>query len=211
MRLLDSEDVPLEGEDITFVATTGGSFSGADSFLTTTDSQGYARATATVGNIVGDSIYLFKAYADNASGSPVTFAASANSGPPTKIIYIDGNNQSAPAGRYVPNPLKIKLTDASDLPAKGYDVLFHVTEGSGKVNGLQSATVKTDAQGIASVRWKLGEAVGTNTVVATASGLNVPGITFKAQGTVGPAARLSMPPPPCHRREPPRASPADLA
>ncbi|MBN1558726.1 Ig-like domain-containing protein [candidate division KSB1 bacterium] len=191
VRLLDSDNSPISGENVQFVATSGGHFAGEDSLDVKTDSQGYARATATVGNTVGDSIYIFKAYAYNALGSPVTFSASANSGPPTKMVYVDGNNQSAPAGRYLPNPLKVKLTDANDYPSKGYDVLFNVMEGNGKVNGLSAVTVQTDAQGIATVRWKLGEIAGANALVATASGLDLPGVNFKAQGVVGPAARLA--------------------
>ncbi|MBN1481069.1 Ig-like domain-containing protein [candidate division KSB1 bacterium] len=191
VRLLDANNNPVSSEDIKFVATTGGHFSGADSIFVKTDSQGYGRATATLGSTIGDTVYVFKAYAQNASGSPVTFKASATAGPPAKVTYLDGNNQSGPAGRYLPNSLKVKVTDTSNYPVQGHDVQFNVTEGNGKVNGVQTATVQTDAQGVASVKWKLGETVGSNSVVATASGLSVPGVNFKAQGVVGPPARLS--------------------
>mgnify|MGYP006281900963 CR=1 FL=1 len=192
VRLLDADNVPVSGHDVKFVVVNEGSFSGSDSVFAATDNQGYARATATLGSTVGDSIYVFQAFADNAVGSPVTFKASATSGPPANIVIVDGNNQSAPAGRYVPNPLQVKVTDAEDYPVNGHDVQFNVTEGNGLVDGAETTTVKTNAQGIASVDWKLGETVGTNRVVATATGLSSPGVNFKADGVVGPAARLAI-------------------
>lgn len=191
VRLLDADNVPISGEDIKFVATNGGKFSGSDSIFASTDSEGYARATASVGNTVGTLNYIFNAYADNASGSPVVFKASATSGPPSQIVYIDGNNQSGPAGRYLPKALQVKVMDAENYPVSGHDVQFNVTAGNGLVNGVQTATVKTNDLGIALVKWKLGETVGSNSVVATAAGLSAPGVNFKAEGLVGPPARIS--------------------
>jgi hypothetical protein len=192
VRLFDSDNVPLAGEPVKFIATTfNGQFSGKDSVFVNTNSQGYAQATPTLGNTVGDSIYVFKAYAENASGSPVEFKASATAGPPAKIEYIAGNGQSASAGRTLPIDLKVRVLDAGDRPVKSHSVQFSVTEGGGLINGAENKIILTDSQGFASVSWKIGESVGQNKVIAAAQELNEPPVVFTAIGVVGQPARLS--------------------
>ena len=191
VRLLDSNNAPLVGEAVKFVATNyGAKFSGQDSILVNTNSQGYAQATPTLGNTVGDTLYIFKVFAENASGSPVVFKASAQAGPPASMEYVAGNNQTSVAGHTLPQPLQVRVLDAGDHPVKNHPVLFSVTEGGGLVNGAESKSVLTNSQGLASVSWKIGESVGQNKVMATAQDLNEPPIVFTATGIEGPPARL---------------------
>ncbi|RPH93422.1 MAG: hypothetical protein EHM72_16365, partial [Calditrichaeota bacterium] len=191
VRLVDTDNVPVTGESIVYKSlTSGAKFSGSDSITVSTDSQGYAGARPTLGSVAGDTLYVFEARARNASGSPVTFKASALTGPPAKIIYVSGNNQSGPAGRVLPQTLKVRLLDNLDNPVKGYEVQYNVTEGGGSFNGQQNQLIKSDAQGYAEIRWRLGERIGKNTATATAVNTSLPQITFSATGVVGPAARL---------------------
>jgi len=121
----------------------------------------------------------------------VEFKASGTAGPPAKIEYVAGNNQSSPAGRTLPQALQVRVLDAEDHPVKEHSVQFSVTEGGGEVDGAENKIVLTNSQGLASVKWRIGESVGQNKVMATAQDLNQPPIVFTATGLVGPAARLA--------------------
>ncbi|MDZ7345447.1 MAG: Ig-like domain-containing protein, partial [candidate division KSB1 bacterium] len=191
VRLVDRMNAPLAGEIIRFKAMTfGAKFGGSDSVNVLTDSQGYASARPTLGTAAGDTIYVFEAHAQAASGSPVIFKASAIPGPPTRIEYVSGNNQTGSAGKRLPEPLKVRLFDVLDNPVKNYEVRFAVTEGGGSFNGESSIVVLSDAQGFAQAYWQLGPRTGRNSAVAAAVGTPLPQINFTAVGTPGPAARL---------------------
>lgn len=192
VRLLNSDNTPIAGEIVRFKAVSlGAKFSGSDSVSVLTDTQGYAGAKPRLGNTAGDTIYVFEAHAKSASGSPVIFKASGTSGPPTKIVYISGNNQTGPAGRVLPAVIKVRLLDNLDNPVKNYDVQFNVTQGEGTFNGQASIIFKSDAQGYAAASWRLGDRIGKNTAIATAVGTQLPQITFNATSVVGPAGRLT--------------------
>lgn len=192
VRLLDSDNNPVVSEPVTFKATSfDASFSGQDSVSINTDNQGYARATATLGSTVGDTIYVFEAHADDASGSPVVFKASGAAGAPSQLLYVSGNNQPGTAGNVLPEPLRVRVLDSADNPVKHYDVQFSVTEGGGSFNGLQAAIYQTDNQGYANAYWRLGDKVGSNAAIASVSGFDAPPVSFTAQGVVGPPARLT--------------------
>jgi hypothetical protein len=62
--------------------------------------------------------------------------------------------------------------------------MFAVQSGGGSVS---SASVVTDASGVASVSWTLGKTVGANVLTATSGSMSV---TFSATGEAGPAAQL---------------------
>jgi hypothetical protein len=192
VRLLNADNTPIAGEIVRFKAVTlSAKFIGNDSVSVLTDTQGYAGATPTLGNAAGDTIYVFEAHAQSASGSPVIFKASAISGPPTKIVYVSGNNQTGPAGRVLPAVIKVRLQDNLDNPVKNYDVQFNVTQGDGSFNGQASFIVKSDAQGYAAANWRLGDRIGKNIATAASVGTQLPQITFNATGVVGPAGRLT--------------------
>ena len=103
-------------------------------------------------------------------------------GIPFRVDIHAGDNQSANAGAQLANPIAVKVTGTHvhvhpivegtnygpglvaipDIP-----VTFTVASGGGQVGaGQSSVTVNTDANGVASVTWTMGNA-GTNTVTAT--------------------------------------------
>jgi len=102
---------------------------------------------------------------------------------PTAILLVSGGGQGAQTGAALPNPVVLRLV-AGGLPVPGATVSFSLS-GSGA--GILSATsVTTDANGEAQVRWTLGSAAGTQTLVASSPG--VPNLSVTATATAPPTA-----------------------
>lgn len=78
-----------------------------------------------------------------------------------------GNNQGAPVGQELPKPFKVVLRDAHDNPVPGQDVAFSAMGGGGTfANGDAQQQVTTDADGVASATFVLGNEPGLQQVKA---------------------------------------------
>src|SRR4051812_20159740 len=98
----------------------------------------------------------------------------------TKIAAHAGNNGHGLAGTPVTPAPAVKVTDADANPVAGTTVTFAVGSGGGSITG---ATQSSDHAGIATVgSWTLGATAGTNTLTASASGLDGSPVTFTAMG-----------------------------
>ncbi|HEX8429757.1 MAG TPA: Ig-like domain-containing protein [Longimicrobium sp.] len=92
------------------------------------------------------------------------------------------------AGAALSIPPAVRVFDDEGTGVEGVTVTFTVGSGNGSVTG---ATAVTNFDGVATVgSWKLGNAVGANTLVATAEGLNA--VTFTATGIAGQAATIRV-------------------
>src|SRR5205809_837432 len=69
------------------------------------------------------------------------------------VQIVSGDLQSGPAGKELPNPLVVKVVDATGLPQSGQLVNFRVTSGGGSVF---AGAALTSVTGIAQERWTLG-------------------------------------------------------
>jgi len=99
-----------------------------------------------------------------------------------------GDAQTATAGTNVGTAPAVKVADQFGNPVSGVLVTFAVASGGGAVTG---ASANTGADGIARVgSWRLGNAVGSNSLTASAAGLA--NVTFTATGAVGAAARVQI-------------------
>src|SRR5438094_3841692 len=111
---------------------------------------------------------------------------------PSAIAVNSGNNQTAPAGTALPQPLAVKVTDAHGDPVAAYTVGWHVVSGGGSVS---AASCMTDASGIASIQRTLGPGAGAQTTSATGTGLSGSPVTFSAtanpNGTISGVVTLS--------------------
>jgi hypothetical protein len=92
-----------------------------------------------------------------------------------------GNNQKAAVGTPLARPLAVEALDQYGQALAGVEVLFEVEVGAGL---LDSAAVRTDAAGLAAVRYTLGAGAGVQQVSARAAGLNglPPRFTLVAEG-----------------------------
>jgi len=103
---------------------------------------------------------------------------------------MSGNGQSGLVAHVLPLALTVRVTSDAG-PAAGVHVLWAVKAGGGQ---LSASDVVTDAEGLAEVTWVLGTTAGTNTdtVTATATGLDGSPITFTASALAGPVADIEV-------------------
>ncbi len=113
---------------------------------------------------------------------PVTVALT-----PSALQLVSGGGQSAAAGTALANPIVVRVM-SGNTPVAGVPVNFAlVGTGSGSIS---ASAVVTDAAGQAQVRWTLGSAVGTQTLVASVAG--VASLTITATATAPPVPPLSV-------------------
>jgi len=173
--ITDPAGVPVPGVAVTFaVVTGGGSVTGA---TTTSNSNGIATVGSWVlGPTPGPN--SLTGSAGTLTGSPFTFNAAAVPAPPKTIAINAGDRQNAPAGRPIPIPPSVKVTDADGLGVANVSVTFSIRSGSGTITG---ATALTNSSGIATVgSWTL--SLGGNSLAASVPGLNGDPILFVAVG-----------------------------
>jgi hypothetical protein len=96
-----------------------------------------------------------------------------------EFLPVGGENQAAFIRHELPLPLAVMVKNADGSVAPNINIDWVVKTGGGT---LSSARAVTDAEGIASVTWTLGRALGAQSVTASAPGLNVSTLTFSATG-----------------------------
>ena len=165
---------PLAGATVTFMVTSGG---GTLSVTTaTTDANGRASTTLTLGPDPGPNTVT----ATVAGLDPATFPAVGFAIPRT-VGKLSGDDQDGPAGASLVEPFVVQVKDQNGNPLEGAEVAFAVTAGGGT---LSATTATTDARGRASTTLTLGPDPGSNTVTATATGLDP--VAFSAVGSAIP-------------------------
>ena len=112
-----------------------------------------------------------------------------NTVPPSQLKVVNGSGQSAPAGATLPNPVTVQVLTSSGQPVAGVSVGFAVTSGGGSVSAASRVTA---SDGMASVIWTLGAAIGTQQVTASVSGLPSVVVSATAIQTVPTSGRSSV-------------------
>lgn len=167
----------VPGSSITFTLEAGGSVSVTEA---TTDTEALASTTWTLGTTAGPQ-RLTAAIAESTTGF-AQFNATAVAGPPAAIAKDSGDQQIAPVGMALFEPVTIKLTDTFGNGVVGRSVSFAVTGGNGSVTPSQASTID---DGTAQATWTMGAGLGANTLSATASGL--PAVEFTATAAAAKA------------------------
>lgn len=106
--------------------------------------------------------------------------------PAARIALASGNAQTGPAGTVLAQNVVVLVTAADSVPVAGVAVTFAASNGGAP----GAAAVMTDAAGFASTTWSLGNAVGTQTMTASVTGLTGSPVSFTA--TVTPAVPSSL-------------------
>jgi plastocyanin len=167
---------PLPGATVTWSTTAAGGGLGAPS--TTTDNDGAATNTWTLGTAAGPQ--TAQAALSGASGSPVTFNATANADAAASLSKFGGDGQDASVSTALPSPLQAKVSDQYGNGVAGVPVAWATADDA----TLSASTVNTDVAGISAVQVTLGTTEGPITIVATSEGLSGTPQTFTA--TAGP-------------------------
>jgi len=113
-----------------------------------------------------------------------------------RIVLLSGNNQTAIIGTQLPDPLVVELIDAQGSPVANRPVTFMVSRGEGQVQAFpevgSSVTVQTDAQGLASALFTLGDRIGAGNHRVTATAVGFVGqADFCATATNSPPERIT--------------------
>ena len=150
-----------------------------------TDAQGRANTEITLGSQVGEAAGEARVIAPEspatveASFTVVALASSANG-----LAAVSGNEQTAPAGTELPDPLVVEVTDAFGNTIGGVEILW-AAEGGGSVS---AASTMTDGDGRTSVTRILGPTAGTQTTLATSEDLAGSPVVFTHTVTAGNAS-----------------------
>ena len=184
----DSRLRPVEGARIVFDLS---SVPGADVVPDTTETNADGRAAIRVvlGTTIGAQVGQARVVMPDGSPGPTTnFTSTALSENANGITALSGDDQTAPAGTVLSQPLVVQVSDAFGNPIAGVPINW-AAEGGGSVS---VASNQTDADGRASVQRTLGPTAGIQTTVATSEGLAGSPVTFTHNATAGSAAGLSV-------------------
>jgi adhesin/invasin len=184
ISVTDEENRPVVSRDVAFRIIGGGDIAPG---VVRTDSSGTASFRWILGPSAGAQELEVGLGTTSQLAPKVTFTAIATAGPVQAIDVLSGDNQTAPAGSPLPQPLVVRLLDTFGNPVEGEDVVWQASAGS-----LNRTTVTTDADGSASVAWTLGSTPGAQTASARFPGASGSPITFNATATPGASPRLAI-------------------
>ena len=103
------------------------------------------------GVAVAAAVLLVSAACSDSSSEP-------NSRPTTDVEVLLGEDQGGMAGAQLPSPIVVVALDANGDPVADQAMTFQVMAGGGSVD---AATARTNAAGLAQVRWTLGTVMNT--------------------------------------------------
>ncbi len=165
VQVNDQGGNPVAGVSVTFSAPSG-TFSGAPA---TTNASGQATVNYTTGTSAG-TVTLTAAV--NSLNTQITVNVTA--GAAATVTITGGNNQAAPAGTMLPQPLTVLVADQYGNPVSG-DSVYYSDGGAGGVFSNGNPVV-TGSNGTASQYYTLPPSPGTYNITATATGVSNPAI-----------------------------------
>jgi adhesin/invasin len=182
VQVFGSDNQPLAGVPVAFVAAQGGSVNPATA---TTDEDGVARTRWTLGRTAGANVLTA-----TAGTAATTITATATAARAATVTLVSGDNQTAPAGSAVLTAPSVRVADAFGNLVQGAVVTFSVLSGGGRVtDGVR----QTNAQGIAAVgSWVLGPSAGAQSLLARVeeSGVTNNPIVFNATASPPTGAQM---------------------
>lgn len=157
VRALDALGNPAADIALVFAASAGSS---VDPAAATTDGDGLASATWTVGTEPGD--YELEIREDGDATTLALLTATALASIPAQMTLLDGDGQSELVATALPAPLRVRLVDAYGNPVPEVPVEFSATGGG----AIEPAEALTDLDGVASAVWTLGPGAGAQAAQA---------------------------------------------
>jgi plastocyanin len=142
----------------------------------TTDAAGTASATWTLGTTSGSQ--TAQAALSGATGSPVTFTATAAPGAAVELEKVSGDEQDGVVGTQLGLPLVAKVSDEFGNGVAGVAVAWEASDGS-----VSASSVPTGQDGTSAVTVTLPATAGAITIVAASEGLTGSPQTFTAEAT----------------------------
>jgi hypothetical protein len=195
VRLLGAGGATVTGRAVTFQVvksdgTLGNGDDQAQQRAVTTDNQGIASATFTLGSRSGVGNNQIAATASGFAGT-IIFSESATVGTAAQINIVSGNDQRGAVAQPLPLPFVVVVFDAGGNPVAGVPVDFKILQGGGTIGDLTELTIDTNSDGKATAHLTLGENEGVNNDVVAAGFGGDPAtlggsqrVTFQASGLV---------------------------
>ena len=188
VRVTDEFKNPIANHTVNFEVLSrneanGGSIDGAVDLKKskTTDSNGLAFVTFTLGQNAGNKINRIEATAEfggvKLTGAPVVFLISASPSNAYEIAYVSGNEQTGSVGKFLPNEMAVMARDRFGNPVKGHPIQFRIIVGAADLAALGTDTLltkiaDTGSDGVARVKWRLGRKAGLDRNIVEASSSN---------------------------------------
>ncbi len=174
VRVSDSFNNPVSGATVSWTKSGGGALANS---TTTTNGDGVATNGYSLGAAVGT-----ETVTASVGSVTSTFTFTTTGGRPASIVAVSGNGQSGKISQPLPNPVVVKVADASGNPVRDAAITWTAQ------NATITSTTPSDAAGQASAAVTLGRASGSATVTAAiASG---PTVTFTATAQPGAPAAI---------------------
>ncbi len=185
----DGSGRPVEGATVVFVLTDAAPGASITPDTVTTDADGQATASVTLGTRPGAQGGEVRAL--GGGGSPTAtapFTLTALSENANGIRSAGGEDQTAPVNAALPLPLVVEIADAFGNPIAGVTVTWSI-EGGGSVS--ETSTV-TGEDGRTSVTRTLGAAAGVQRTLASVDGLAGSPVAFVHTATAGAASGVTV-------------------
>jgi hypothetical protein len=160
LRSVDRHGNPVPGAAVRLEPAAGKL---ADSSIVT-DSAGQAKVLWTLGRAAGLQRMAIRLAGDTAETEATALA---RPGKPAKLAFV-GPPETAKAGRPLPRPLVVQVTDAFGNPLAGQTIIFKPSSGS-----VVPSRGLTDADGRTTVRWTLGPKSRKPGLAGTVAGSSV--------------------------------------
>jgi plastocyanin len=171
---------PVEGVDVTWaVAVNGGTIAPQ---VATTDADGVGVGTWTFGTKSG--AFTATASLAGATGSPVSFSATAEPTVASQFALNSGDDQTGIITSAFGEPLTVQMSDQYNNPITGEAVNWSVTSG---VAMLANGVSTTSADGVASMTATFG-GTADPIVIEAAPQNGLPAVLFNAQAQLPPSA-----------------------
>lgn len=208
-------DIPMDGAEVSseFITVTGrvGDTLGGFEGLTVTSNGEAATIIPGVGSngtfekkdiplqLGSNTISIVAA---DSLGNSITKNVTVNRLASPQIQIVAGNDQHAERNSELSQPVVVKLTDVGDRPFADKIVTFKVARSDGRLSTSQGVTadseemmvqVRSDAQGMARVYWRVGSDAGqsNNQLRVTSAGLRGAAL-FTASATCRPASQINV-------------------
>ncbi|MBS0198027.1 MAG: Ig-like domain-containing protein [Planctomycetes bacterium] len=133
----------------------------------------------------------------NTTTRRVTVVRAALEGP--RMAAVSGNDQHGLVNGYVPDPIVVRVTNPDGTPFPNKIVTFDVDRNNGRVSPdgiaepLDMIQVRTDSNGVARARWRLGGTAGMGNNRVKVTSTDIAGfIGFCASAGPGPASQINI-------------------
>lgn len=176
VRATDALGSPLSDTVVVFSVESGGATLAAGEART--DARGVATVPLRLPAAPAKAVVV--AEVPGGSSPPIRIHIDATAGPPSRVRLVQGDRQSGSVGQLLARPIGVRVTDAAGNPVRGAEVRFDVLSGNGRV---APSRIRTDTAGLATARWRLGDAPGEQRLAAIVPAASDAVATFSADAT----------------------------